>query len=69
MHTEFWKQNDHLEDREGDGRITLRWMLGRWDVSGTGSESCPVTEFRISSVTTIVLVSLSRESHHYSVAL
>jgi len=29
IRTEFWLGN-RLEDREDDGRITLRWILGRW---------------------------------------
>jgi len=24
--------NIHLKDRGGDERITLRWILGKWDV-------------------------------------
>jgi hypothetical protein len=38
--------NDHLENREGNGRITLRCVLGRQvvklEVDGTGSGSCPM---------------------------
>jgi hypothetical protein len=31
IHIEFWWGN-LLEDRDGDGRITLGWMTGRWVV-------------------------------------
>jgi hypothetical protein len=35
IRTEFWLGN-RLEDREDDGRITLRWILGRWVVRMEG---------------------------------
>jgi hypothetical protein len=45
----------HLEDREGDGRITLRWMLGKCVMKvgradGTGPGSCSVAGFGINGV-------------------
>jgi hypothetical protein len=30
--TFYLLHNDHFGEREGDGRITLRWLLGKWDV-------------------------------------
>jgi hypothetical protein len=39
VHTGFqWgnlREGDHLEDRDVDGRILLKWILKKWDV-GTG---------------------------------
>jgi hypothetical protein len=32
----------HFEYRAGDGRITLRWILGRYVVRNRDSESRPV---------------------------
>ena len=35
MYTGFWWENlreiDHLEDRDVDGRIILRWIFRKWD--------------------------------------
>jgi hypothetical protein len=36
VHTGFWwgnlKERDHLENKDIDGRIILRWILRKWDV-------------------------------------
>jgi hypothetical protein len=42
-------ENDHLEHQEGDGKITLRWILGR-HVDLTGLGTCAMVGFDISSV-------------------
>jgi hypothetical protein len=35
VHTGFWwrdlREDDHLGDRGGDGRILLKWILKTWD--------------------------------------
>jgi hypothetical protein len=58
MHTEFCMTyllaNDHLEDQERGGRITLRLILGKplqfWEVSGINSCMCTVVGFDINNV-------------------
>jgi hypothetical protein len=51
---EFWYrnllENVHLENREEDGRIIIRWILWRLTVDGTGSGSCPLSDFVIGGV-------------------
>lgn len=40
IHVEFYwgnhLRNVHLEEREGDGRITFTWSFGTYDVAGAG---------------------------------
>jgi hypothetical protein len=35
VHTGFWwrslKDGDHLEDRDVDGRVILKWIFEKWD--------------------------------------
>jgi hypothetical protein len=40
-------ENGHLEDLEGDGRITLIWILERWVMDITNSGSCSVLDIGI----------------------
>jgi hypothetical protein len=42
-------ENDHLEDRKGDARITLRLILKN-EVDETDSGMCSTAGFRIGSV-------------------
>ena len=36
MYTGFWlghlRVRDHLEDPDVDGKIILKWIVGKWDV-------------------------------------
>jgi hypothetical protein len=58
--TKLWWGNcleiGHMEDREADGRVILKWISGKYVVIardvGTGSGSCPVTGFGVSGVGT-----------------
>jgi hypothetical protein len=41
-----------LEDRKGNGKVTLIWIIRKYcraEVDGTGSGSCPMAGFDISS--------------------
>jgi hypothetical protein len=47
--TAFWRdnllENVNFEDREGDGRIALKWLLGRWVVRIGDGLNCLGTIF------------------------
>jgi hypothetical protein len=53
VHTGFWWGNlgerDHLEDPSVDGRITVRWILRKWDWGG-GQVWPGLIGFRIGTV-------------------
>jgi len=53
-------ENVHLGDREVDVTITLKWIVGRWEVTGTGSGSCPMEGFDISGVWTFAFYQASK---------
>jgi hypothetical protein len=63
-------ENVHMEDREGDGRITLRCFIARYfgekeeeEEDGIGSRSCPMMGFDITGAQPsgyVTLVSVSQ---------